>query len=71
MPNFRDFAMGLIQNNPQIANNPQAKSYLDVLQSGDSARMKELAMNICNTYGMSTEQAGQQAMQFFGFGGRQ
>lgn len=54
--------------NPAIADNPQAQSYIRVLQSGDAAKGEELANNLLETYGMTKEQAMQQAMSFFRIG---
>lgn len=66
MINMRDFALNMISRNPQVANNPQAQSYIDVIRGGDANKMKELATNICNSYGMTTDQAANGAMKFFG-----
>lgn len=54
-----------MQRNPNIANNPQAQQYIQVLMSGDAQRGQEIARNICNTYGISPEQGVQQAQSFF------
>lgn len=54
--------------NPAIADNPQAQSYIQVLQSGDAAKGEELANNLIETYGMTKEQALSQAKQFFHIG---
>lgn len=59
-------AMNMIRNNPQIANNPQAQHYIQVLESGDEAKGREIAENICKSYGMTIEQGVQQARNFFG-----
>lgn len=37
------FAMQMIQNNPQVMNNPMAKQYLEIIQNGDSAKGQEVA----------------------------
>lgn len=60
-----NLAMTMISNNPQIANNPQAKSMIEVIQSGDAERGRQIAENLCNTYGVSKEDAVKQAMSFF------
>lgn len=60
-----NLAMAMISNNPQIANNPQAKSMIEVIQSGDAERGRQIAENLCNTYGVSKEDAVKQAMSFF------
>ena len=65
MNNMMNFAMKIIQSNPQIAQNPQAKEFLNVIQSGDEARGSEIANNLCNTYGMSKDEALQNAKKFF------
>lgn len=64
--NVKNFAMNLIRNNPQIANNPNANEMLNVIQNGDNARGQQIAENLCKTYGMTPEQALSQAKQFFG-----
>lgn len=68
MPNvdFRSLALNLIGRNPRVANNPQAQQMLQVIQNGDSARGQEIATNLCNTYGISKEDAVKQAKNFFG-----
>lgn len=73
-PNFQNISqlvMQLMANNPRLANNPQAQQYLKVIQSGDSVAGQQLANNILQTYGLTKEQAIQQAMQGFGLGRRQ
>lgn len=62
-----NFAMNMIRNNPQIANNPMAQNMLNVIQSGDNRAGEQLANNLCQTYGISREDALKQAQQFFGF----
>ncbi|UNI72556.1 MAG: hypothetical protein [Chaetfec virus UA24_144] len=63
---LQQIAMGLIQKNPQIAGNPQAKEFIGVIQSGDAARGEQIANNILKSYGMTKEDALQQAKNFFG-----
>lgn len=65
MTNMRDFALNLIGRNPQIANNPNAKELLNVIQNGDQAKGTQIAQNLCSTYGMTPEQAVNQAKKFF------
>lgn len=60
-----NLAMTMISNNPQIANNPQAKSMIEVIQSGDAERGRQIAENLCSTYGVSKEDAVKQAKSFF------
>lgn len=54
-----------IKANPNIAGNPQALAYIEVLESGDTKRGQELANNLLETYGMTREDALAQAKQFF------
>ena len=67
MHNPMVFAMNMLRMNPQLRNNPQAQEWLQVIQSGDSARGEELANNILQSIGMTKEQAMQEASKRFGF----
>lgn len=66
MPNFAEFAATLLQQNPNIASNPQAQALMSAIKSGDSEQGALIARNICNTMGMSEDEALRQAKQFFG-----
>ena len=66
MPSLKDFALNMINGNPQIANNPNAQEFLNVIRNGDDARGRQIAQNLCNSYGLTTDQAVQQAKRFFG-----
>lgn len=55
----------LLEENPQVQNNPNAQAWINVLQSGDVNAMRELAMNICSSYGASPEQMANDARKFF------
>lgn len=63
----RSVALSLISRNPSVANNPQAQNLISVIQNGDSKKGEEIARNLCNTYGVTPEQAFTQAKNFFGF----
>lgn len=63
--NPKALAMQMISNNPNIANDPNAKEIINVIQSGDNKRGVEIATNICNTYGITPQQAMLQAKNFF------
>nr|DAH20411.1 MAG TPA: Coenzyme PQQ synthesis protein D [Bacteriophage sp.] len=65
MINIQQFAMNLLQNNPNIAKNPQAQEMLKVIQNGDSQRGQMIAENLCKTYGITKEDALAQAKRFF------
>ena len=60
-------AAQILARNPNISSNPQAMAYISAIQSGDFSRVKQIAENICNTYGVSTEQAVADTIRFFGF----
>lgn len=59
------FAIDMLNRNPQVANNPRAQDLLQVIQNGDSAKGEQIVNNICNTMGVSKEQAIRDAKQFF------
>lgn len=60
-----DVILNMAQTNPNIANNPQAQAMLNVVRSGDSKKGEEIARNLCNTMGVSPEEATKQAANFF------
>lgn len=64
--NPSQLAMNLINQNPNIASNPQAQELIQIIQSGDSARGEQMANNILNSYGISKEQGLADAKKFFG-----
>ena len=61
------FLMSQIQQNPNIANNPQAQSYIQIIQSGDQKKGEEIAQNLLKSYGMTKEQGMAQVKCFFHF----
>ena len=61
--NLEQWAINLISKN---ANNPRAQEYIKIIQSGDSKKGEEIANNLCQTYGVSKEDAIKNAKQFFG-----
>lgn len=63
--NLRDMALGIIGRSPQVMGNPNAQHMLQVIQSGDSSEGERIARNLCQSYGMTPEQALQQARGFF------
>lgn len=62
---IRGYALNLLQQNPNIANNPTAQSMVNAIQNNDSKTGMQLADNICKTYGISREQAIAMAKDFF------
>lgn len=67
MPNINptQFAMNILQSNPRVMNNPQAQGLMQVIQSGDAAKGQQMAENLCKTYGVTPDQALQEARKFF------
>lgn len=65
MPNFNAIIGTLLKMNPQVSNNPQAMEMLNVIQSGDVQKGEQIANNLCQTYGISKEDATKQAENFF------
>lgn len=61
------FLMAQIQQNPNLANNPQAQSYIQIIQSGDQKKGEEIAQNLLKSYGMTKEQGMAQVKRFFHF----
>lgn len=55
----------LLQQRPDLQNNPNAIEMINIIRSGDSQRGEEIANNICKSYGMTREQAMGQAQQMF------
>lgn len=66
MNQIANFAMNLLQRNPNMANNPRAQQLLQMIQNGDSAQGEKMAENLCETYGMTKDQALTEAKKFFG-----
>lgn len=65
IPNMRDMALNLLMQNPNVANNPNAQEFIQVIQNGDSVKGEQIAQNLCDTYGMSKEDAIRNAKSFF------
>lgn len=63
---MRQWALSLIEKNPNISSNPNARAMIDVLRSGDNARGEQMANNLLQSMGMSREDAISQAKGFFG-----
>lgn len=64
-PNLMQFAMNMLKQNPNVARNPQAQAMVQVLQSGDAQKGQQIAQNLCQTYGITPEEAVKQATSFF------
>ncbi len=59
--NLRQMAMNIISQNPQIANNPNARAMVDAIRNGDAQAGTEIANNLLQTYGLSKEDGVAQA----------
>lgn len=64
--NLRDMALSIIGRSPQVAQDPNARHMLGVIQSGDVEEGERIARNLCQSYGVTPEQAMEQARRFFG-----
>ena len=64
--NPRAFAINMLNRNPNVANNPTAQQYMQVIQNGDSKLGSEIAQNISNAYGVSPQEALNLAKKKFG-----
>lgn len=67
------FAMQMIKNNPNLAQNPNAQAMIQTIQSGDEQAGIQMANNILNSYGLTKEQGlniAFQKLNFPKFGGR-
>lgn len=70
MSNYRGilgYAMQMIKNNPNIAQNPNSQNMIQAIESGDEKAGIELANNILKTYGVTKEQALSMAFQKLNF----
>lgn len=65
MPDYNKLVDFLLSRSPAVANNPQAKEWLEVIRNGDAKRGEEIANNICQGYGTTKEDAVKQAESFF------
>ena len=50
---------------PSLASNPNARAMIQAVQSGDASTGEKIARNLCQSYGVTPEQAVQQAKSFF------
>lgn len=61
----RNFVNQLLARNPQLRNNPMARNALSAIQNRDDAAGEQIARNLCESYGVTPEEAYAQAMRFF------
>lgn len=60
-----DLAIRQLERRPEIANNPLAREWLEVVKSGDSQKGEEIARNLCANSGVTVDQALEEARRFF------
>lgn len=58
-------AMNRISSDPNFQKNPQARAFMDIMQRGDAAQGQQMAKNLCQSFGVSEQEALQQAKSFF------
>lgn len=64
MPSIMEFAQQMIQNNKNnVPNVPWAVQAITAIMTGNAELGQQIADNLCQTYGVSREQAIQQARQ--------
>lgn len=54
-----------LTTDPSMVSNPVAQNLLAAIQSGDSKKGEEIAKNLCNSYGITPEEAYNKALAFF------
>lgn len=62
---FINLLLTKAMNDPRIANNPQKMDMLNVVMNGDEKRGREIANNLCKTYGETPENVELKARHFF------
>lgn len=56
-PSIFDFAITMINKNPNIANSPMGKNALEALRNRDATKGEELANNILESQGLTKDSA--------------
>lgn len=54
-----------IKSNANFKDNPMAQGMIDVIESGDAKKGEQMALNLCETMGVSPDDAIKQAKRFF------
>jgi len=55
----------IIENNPNVQNNPLAQNAMKMYQNGDTRGLQNMAENMCKERGITVDQAKQQVMGIF------
>lgn len=64
-PNPQMIAQMLLQQHPEIRNNPQQMQMLQAILDNDAQKGTQLANNFCKTYNANPQDATKQAQGFF------
>lgn len=60
-------AVSLLKTRPEIAGNPRAREMLEIIQNGDAERGERVANNLLENYGVTKEQALEEARKILRF----
>lgn len=63
--NLMGFALDMIRHDPALQTDPNARETIDAIRSGDANRGRQIARNLCDTYGVKPEDAIARAKSFF------
>ena len=55
----------IIENNPNVQNNPLAQNAMKMYQNGDTKGLQNMAENMCKERGITVDQAKQQVIGMF------
>ena len=67
MPDFDlgNFALMLLSKNPQAQKSPLFGQFQEIMRTGNYQLGEQIAMNICNSYRVTKEEAINRARQYF------
>lgn len=57
MPNFMNFALNMLKNNPRFSNDPMSQQIVSAIQNQDMNAAKKVADQICQQRGISVADA--------------
>ena len=59
----------MLENDPRVSGNPQAREMVEIIRKGDRERGEQVANNILETYQVTKEQALSRAREMLGLRG--
>ena len=65
MDDILAFAKNMIRTNPNISNSPWAEEAMNAILTGDSKKGSAIAENLCNSYGVSRDEATKMARNWY------